>query len=621
MSEKEHKSIQRSNLSAAKQTLLQKRIRGEGASSSTQSIPRRLEQKPAFLSSTQKRLWFLSQLEPDSSFYNIFAALQLKGLLNVIALEQSLNEILRRHEALRTTFTRIDGQPVQVIAPALPLKLSVIDLRELSEVKQETETQRLASQECQQPFDLTCSPLLRTTLLHLGHADHVLLLTMHHIASDGWSLGVFIKELAALYEAFCVGKPSPLPELPIQYVDFAVWQQQWLQGEVTQTQLAYWKKQLGDRLPVLELPTDRPRPPVQTFRGARQSLEISKSLTEGLKLLSKQEEGTLFMTLLAAFQVLLYRYTGQEDILVGSPIANRIAETESLIGLFVNTLVMSTNLSDNFSFRELLKQVKKMALAAYAHQDLPFEQLVEALQPTRDLSHNPLFQVMFVLQNAPMPALELPGLTLKLLDVDNRTSQFDITLNLREQAEGLSGWFEYNTDLFDTTTIARMAKHFQNLLEDIVTNPEQSLLDLSLLTPSEQQQLLMRWDNPLTNYSLDQLDQCIHQLFEVQVEQTPNAVAVVFEDKHLTYQELNTRANQVAHHLQQLGVRPEVRVGLCLERSLEMVVGMLGILKAAGAYVPFDPAYPSERLTFLLKDSNVSVLLTQQHSVNRKLFS
>jgi amino acid adenylation domain-containing protein len=562
------------------------------------------------LSFAQARLWFLEQLEPGSGAYNIPAAVRLTGSLDVATLEQSLNEIVQRHEALRTTFRMVSGEPIQVIAPVKALTLQLVDLRDLPEATQEAQVERLATESAQQPFDLAMGPLLRATLLHLGEAEHVLLLTMHHIVSDGWSMGVLIRELAALYEAFSTGKPSPLPQLPIQYADFAHWQRQWLQGEVLAAQLSYWQQQLAGSQTVLELPTDRPRPAVQTFRGATQFLALPAPLSQKLKTLSQRSGVTLFMTILAAFQTLLYRYTGQEDICIGSPIANRNrSETEDLIGFFVNTLVLRTDMSENPSFQELLGRVREVALGAYAHQDLPFEQLVEALQPERNLSHQPLFQVMFVLQNAPMSALELPSLTISSLEMESSTAKFDLTMSMEDSEQGLVGSLEYNTDLFDTATISRMLEHFQTLLEGIVANPEQRLSDLPILTQPERQQLLVEWNDTQTEYPKDV---CIHQLFEAQVQQTPNAVALVFQNQQLTYHELNIRANLLAHHLQALGVKPEVLVGICVERSLEMVVGLLGILKAGGAYVPLDPDYPSDRLAYMLADSQVPVLLTQE---------
>ena len=562
------------------------------------------------VSFAQQRLWFLDQLLPGNSLYNIPAALRLSGVLNVSALSQSLNEIVRRHEALRTTFITENDQPVQAIASALSLTLPLVDLRELAKTEREAQALRLAIGEAQQPFDLTQGPLLRAKVLQLGEQEYVLLFTMHHIISDGWSMGVLIRELAALYEAFTSGKPSPLPELSIQYVDFAIWQQQWLQGEVLEAQLAYWKQQLAGVPAFLALPTDRPRPPAQTLLGATQSFQLPKSLSVALKALSQREGVTLFMTLLAAFKVLLYRYSGQSDILAGSPIANRNrAEIEGLIGFFVNTLVLRTDLSGSPSFQELLTRVRSATLAAYAHQDLPFEKLVEEIQPERDLSYSPLFQVMFILQNAPMPALELLGLSLSPLEFDSATAKFDLTLSIEDTEFGLKGSLEYNTDLFDATTINRMAGHLLSLLEGIVAHPEQQISTLPMLTQTERHQLLVEWNDTQQNYLHNK---CIHQLFENQVEHTPDSVAVVFGDEQLTYRELNYRANQLAHYLQALGVGPEVLVGICVERSLALVVGLLGILKAGAAYIPLDPGYPKERLSFILEDSKVPVLLTQQ---------
>lgn len=560
------------------------------------------------LSFAQARLWFLEQWQPGSSYYNFSIAVRLQGLLNIAALEQSLNEIVRRHEALRTTFTVIDEQPVQQITPAWSIKLPIVDLRELPSQARIVETQRLAKLEAQQALDLTNGPLLNTILVQQEDDDYVLLFTIHHIISDAWSTGVIVRELTALYEAYCSGKSSPLAELPIQYADFAVWQRECLQQEVLASQMDYWKQLLGGSLPVLELPSDRPRPPIQTSSGKRQAFQLSASLTQALKTLSQQQGVTLFMTLLAAFQTLLYRYTGQEDILVGSPIANRNrSEIEGLIGFFVNTLVLRTDLSGNPSFSELLKRVREVTLGAYTHQDLPFEQLVEELQPERNLSYSPLFQVMFALQNTPLEELKLSGLTINLEEIDTETSRFDLTLLLTENNQGLMGVLEYNSDLFDADTISRMQGHFQTLLVGILTNPHQQLSNLPILTATEKQ-LLLNWNNTEIEYP----SACIHQLFEAQVEKTPDAVAVVFENEQLTYRELNQRANQLAHYLQKLGVKPEVLVGICVERSLEMVIGLLAILKAGGAYVPLDPAYPQERLAYMLADSQVSVLLTQE---------
>jgi amino acid adenylation domain-containing protein/non-ribosomal peptide synthase protein (TIGR01720 family) len=431
------------------------------------------------LSFAQQRLWFLDQLEGSSAIYNMPAALHLIGVLHVAALEQSLNEFLRRHEALRTNFVAINGQLAQVITPTFNMTMPTVDLHTLPEGEQPPEVWRLATEEAHRPFNLANGLLLRVTLLRLGEESHVLLVTMHHIVSDGWSIGIFIREVATLYKAFSTGAPSPLPELPIQYADFAHWQRQWLSGEVLETQLNYWKQQLANAPPLLELPTDRPRPPVQTFRGASQSLVLSKTLSEALNVLSSHEGVTLFMTLLAAFKTLLYSYTGQKDIIIGSPIANRNRrEIEGLIGFFVNTLVLRTDLSGNPTFRELLNRVRQICLGAYAHQDLPVEKLIEALRLPRDLSYTPLVQVAFAFENVPMSSLELPGLNISLLEIDTGTAKTDLTLFMQVGAEGLTAVVEYNTDLFDATTITGMLDHFQKLLEVIVTEPEQRLSTL-----------------------------------------------------------------------------------------------------------------------------------------------
>jgi amino acid adenylation domain-containing protein/thioester reductase-like protein len=580
------------------------------------------------LSYAQQRLWFFSQLEPESSAYNIPSAIRLTGRLNIVALENSINEIVRRHENLRTNFQVVNGEAVQVINAPNTLKLPVIDLQNLPETEREAEALNLANLEAQKPFNLEKDSLLRVNLLRLGATDNVILFTMHHIISDGWSTGILIRELTTLYPAFDSNQKYNLPKLPVQYVDFAVWQREYLQGEVLQTQLNYWKQQLGGELPVLELPTDCPRPAIQTNNGATESFTLSLSLTAALKNLSQQEGVTLFMTLLAAFKVLLHRYTQQDDILVGTPIANRNrSEIEGLIGLFVNTLVLRTNLRNNHNFRELLQQVREVTLGAYDHQDLPFEQLVEELQPERDLSHNSLFQVMFDLQNVPTEVLHLPDLTLNPLKAENKTAKFDLSLSMVETDTGLRGSIEYNTDLFDANRITRMLGHFQTLLTAIIAHPNQNLSELPILTTTEHQQILTSWNS--NQISVPQ--QCIHQLFEAQVAKNPDAVAVVFVDaqsaasrrvnKSLTYQQLNQKANQLSHYLQNQGVKPEALVGICLERSLELVVGVLGVLKAGGAYLPLDPAYPQERLAYMLEDAQVSFILTQAELLDSLKFA
>ncbi|MBD2726429.1 amino acid adenylation domain-containing protein [Nostoc sp. FACHB-892] len=569
------------------------------------------------LTFTQQQLWFINQLQPGTATYNIPVAIHLTGKLNVPALVRSLSEIIQRHDILRTSFEVVNGEPIQKVADAIALNarsaiafsLPEIDLRHLTDEQQQTELQKLSLQDAQSSFDLGQAPLLRAKLLHLQAEQSILILTLHHLVGDGWSIKILVQELSAIYQALSAGRLSQLPQLPLQYTDFVYWQRNWLQGEVIDKHLAYWKQQLGGNLPVLQLPTARPRPPIQTFRGKQQKFVFSKALTESIKQLSQREGVTLFMTLLAAFQTLLYRYTGQEDILVGSPIANRNrAELDQLIGCFVNTLVLRTNLEGNPTFTELLGRVRKVGIDAYTHQDLPFEKLVEALQPNRDLSYNPLFQVMFVLHNPAANSIW------KTEELETGTAKFDICLSMIDSEEGLTGFIEYSTDIFNPDTINRLLAHFQTLLESIVAKPQQKISQLHLLTEQEQHQLLIEWNNTKTEYPQDK---CIHQLFEEQVKRNPDAVAVVFGNQQLTYRELNTRANQLAHYLQKLGVEPEKLVGLCLERSIDMIVGLLGILKAGGAYVPIDPTYPQERLAFMLSDSQVSVLLTQKRLIER----
>jgi amino acid adenylation domain-containing protein len=580
------------------------------------------------LSFAQQRLWFLDQLVPNNPFYNVPAALRLTGSLKFSALQQTFNEIVRRHEALRTTLAVVSGQPVQRIAAAFHLPINVVDLRNLPKESRQTEANRLTAQEAQRSFNLSNDLLLRVTLLQLDDAEYLLMLNMHHIVSDGWSIGVLIQELGALYTAFASEKPSPLPALSIQYADFAKWQREWLQGEVLETQLAYWRQQLNG-ISMLNLPADRPRPAIQSYRGKRQFLQLPKQLSEALETLSQREGVTLFMTMLAAFKTLLYHYAQQEDIVVGSPIANRNrSEIEALIGFFVNSLVLRTDLSGNPTFRELLNRVKEVALGAYAHQDLPFEKLVEELHPDRALNQNPLFQVAFALQNAPGNRLELPELTLSPQQLDVGTARFDLEFHLWERSpnssgsnqspsnklwvdssEGISGMVIYSADLFDEATITRLIGHFQTLLESIVTNPEQRIANLQYLSAQERYHLLVECNNTQADYPQDL---CIHQLFEMQADRTPDAVALVFGEERVTYRELNLRSNQLARYLQKMGVGAEVLVGLCCGRSLDLIVGMLGILKAGGAYLILDPSYPAERSSFMVKDAQLSVVLTQQ---------
>ncbi len=562
------------------------------------------------LSFAQQRLWFLHQLSPDSQSYNLLEAMSLKGTLDQVALEKSLTELLHRHEILRTTFPMVNGQPIQNIAAPSPVSLSCEDLQGLSSDEQMAQFRELAIAIATQPFNLAQGPLIQFRLLKLGTQDHILLLKMHHIIYDGWSLSIFFRELSQLYHCFSQGLPSPLSPLSIQYADFAVWQRQWLTGEVLDKQLNYWREQLENAPLVLEIPTDHPRPPVQTFQGDGQSFWLEGDLSEKLKQLSHESGTTLFMTLLSAFFILLSRYSGQKDLIVGSPIANRNNPAiEELMGFFANTLALRGELSGNPTFLELLERVKRTTLAAYSHQDLPFEMLVEKMQPERDLSRNPVIQVMFSLQNTPQTDSSLSGLKIENmpLPIDIK-ARFDLEVNFWETTAGLEGVWVYNSDLFEATTITRMGNHFNNLVKAIIANPQAKISELSLLNLEEYHQLITQWNASQTDYPDAQ---CIHQLFEKQVTINPDAVAVVFEDKSLTYKELNAQANQLAHYLLSLGVKPDDLVGICLERSLELIVGLLAILKAGGAYVPIDSNYPSERLSFLFEDTQIKILLTQ----------
>lgn len=601
-----------SNLSPAKKALLEK---WKGGKLQADIIPKRQDTQNIALSFSQQRLWFIDQLYHGSPFYNIPIAFHIQGHLNITTLEQSLNEILKRHEVLRTNFTLVNGEAVQKIAPELNWDLSIINLEHLSGKDWESQVKQFAASLAKKTFNLAKELLVRATLLRLSQEEHVLLVTMHHIITDGWSWGVFLRELSTLYAAFSTNQPSPLPELPIQYADFAVWQRDRIQNEFLATQLNYWKQQLKGELPVLQLPTDRQRPNSTTFSGAKQYFKFSASLTNALRKLSQREDSTLFMSLLAAFNVLLYRYTNQEDILIGSPIANRNrAELEGMLGLFVNTLVLRNNLNGNPSFCELLHRVREVTLDAYAHQDLPFEMLVEELQPERDLSRNPLYEVMFVLQNTPTSVHEVSGLTFRTLEFDSGTSQLDIFLSMSESEEGLTGCLEYNTDIFDSTTINQFINNFQILLENIVENPQQRLSELSLLNSSEQEELLFKFNQTRADYPQDAT---LHQLFEQQVEQTPDSVALISESEELTYRQLNHRVNQLVYYLQKQGVIKETLVALCLERDLDMVVGILAILKAGGTYIPLDPSYPESRLNFMLADSQASLLITKQEILEK----
>ncbi|GGA41733.1 hypothetical protein GCM10010981_33430 [Dyella nitratireducens] len=567
-------------------------------------IPRIGRDRALPLSFAQQRLWFLDQFESQRGVYNIPAAVRLSGNLDVDALERTLNEIVRRHEALRTSFVLAGDAPVQVIAPTLSLPLDVVDVSE-------TQARLLMQDEASQPFDLSTGPLIRFRLIRLAAQEHILLFTVHHIVSDGWSMGVVVREMAALYPAFMQGRPSPLPDLPIHYADFATWQRQWLSGDVLERQRDYWKRRLAGSPGLLALPTDRPRPPSPSYAGSTVPMAVPAALVSRLQTLGSATQSTLFMVLCAAFNVLLARYANQTDICIGTPIANRHrADIEELIGFFVNTLVLRTQVDLADDFHALLRQVHQHTLDAYAHQDVPFEQLVEVLQPERNTSYAPLFQVMLTLHNTPMDELALPGLSMSVVGSESVTAKFDLSLSLMESKDGLQGYFEYSTDLFDPSTIERMRNHLVRLLQMIVAEPNTAVGDLAMLSEDERQQLLHRFNDSATAISPD--PRALHQLFEAQATRTPEHVALMHEGVALSYAELNRRANQLAHHLRELGVGPERLAGICMTRTPDLIVSLLGVLKAGGAYVPLDPAYPPERIVAMLTDAQPSVLLTQQ---------
>jgi amino acid adenylation domain-containing protein len=565
--------------------------------------------KAAPLSYAQERLWFLDQLAVGNPMYNLSSATRLTMPLNAVAIERTLNEIVRRHEALRTTFQMVNGSPVQVIAPSLQLELGRVDLRALPSARREQEAARLAEEEARTPFQLSVGPLVRTKLVRLAEEDYLFLLTIHHIVSDGWSMNVFSQEFATLYEAYCRDEPSPLHELPIQYADFARWQREYLKGEVLEQQLDYWRKQLRD-LPRLELPTDRRRPAVQTHRGAWCPISLCQERTAAVRAFSRREGVTPFMTLLTAFNVFLHRYSGQDDIVVGIPIANRNrAEVEGLIGFFVNTLVLRTRLSGQLTFREALEQVKEVSLGAYTHQDLPFEMLVEKLHPDRDLSRNPLFQVTFQLFSDMATGAARSEPEASLLDVDVGAAMFDIAFSLFEGTEGLTGQWEYSTDVFDKDTIVRMMAHFDTILGAAMENPNRKLAELPVLGSAEFREITVRWNQTDTDFPRHAM---LHRLFEQAVERDPEAVAVTDQGVCWNYSELNARADRLAHHLRSAGAHPGARVALCIDRSPELIASVVAVLKTGAAYVPLDPANPPERLRAMLRDCAPVITLTRE---------
>jgi non-ribosomal peptide synthetase component F len=553
----------------------------------------------------QQRLWFIDQLSPGNPAYNVPYAARLTGTLRIEALAWSFGEMVRRHEVLRTTFVSREGAPVQMIHPPAPFPVPVVDLRGLTGAARDTAAARLAAEEAARPFDLAAGPLLRVRLLRLGADDHVLLVTLHHIVSDGWSVAIVVRELTALYDACCHGLPSPLPDMPLQYADFAVWQREWMQGPVRDRQLTWWRDQLA-ALPTLDLTTDLPRPAAPTHRGDRVAIEIDDELARALRALSRDEGVTLFMTLLAAFQLVLARHTGQDDIVVGTDVANRNQEQiEPLIGFFVNQLVLRTDLGGQPTIRELLHRVRDVTLSAYAHQDLPFEQLVEELAP-QDRSRSPLFQVKFLLQHAEDAAPRLADVALTPLADTRRSANFDLTLALVDSETALSGLVEYATDLFTREHVERLAGHVQSALRQFVADADLSVDTVQVLREDERAQAVVDW-NPRPT---PRPDACVHHLFEAQVERTPDAMAVESGETRWTFAELNARANRIAHYLRRLGVGPETHVAVFLDRGVQWMAGVLGILKAGAAYVPLDVAYPAARLDAMLADAAAPIVVT-----------
>jgi amino acid adenylation domain-containing protein/thioester reductase-like protein len=591
------------SLTNQKRDLLKLLLNKKGINLQTETILPRPNSEPAPLSFGQEQLWFLSQIQ-DNTTYNLPLALQISGSLNISVLEQVITEIVRRHEILRTNFQQIEGKNLQVIRPEINISLQVINLEQITAKQQLQNVERLINQETDKIFNLSEDDLFQSTLYQLNQNSYILLLNMHHIISDGWSIGILLQELSTLYGAYLAGNKSPLPDLQIQYADYAIWQKEKFTSEIREKQLNYWKQQLADIPPLLELPTDKPRPPIQSFRGGIWEFSINSNLSQKIRTLTQQSDATLFMTMLAAFVILLYRCSGQDDILIGSPMAGRNRqEIQSLIGYFVNTVVLRTKLTGNPNFREILNQVRQVATDAHNYQDIPYNQVVEALNPQRNLSYNPVFQILFDLQHSLTDKLQLPGLTLQPFLGEHSTSKFDLSLIIEDRGTELIGAWEYSSYLFTQEAISRITEN------GIVNNPETPINQLPIISAFEQQQILEKWNNTQQDYPESF---CIHELFTQQVIKTPDAIAVKFGNQQLTYTQLNQKANQLANYLQNCGVTSEVLVGLYLERSLDILIAILAILKAGGAYLPLDPKYPQTRLTDILNDSQVSIILTQE---------
>lgn len=573
------------------------------------SLKKAPRDQPLCLSFSQERLWFLYQLEPQNISYNIPICVRLKGKIRVDLFEASLTEIIRRHESLRPTFDDIDGRPIQLISPASHIKIHIEDFQSISPNDRLERAHEWIIQEMQRPFDLRNGPLFRAALVRIDPEDHMFVTTMHHIITDGWSLAIFSREFEEIYQSISMGKKPLLPELPIQYADFAYSQRLWLQSSVIDPHLEYWKSKLANT-PVLQLPADRPRAVSQLHKGSRRWFKLPEHIKERVFEFSKAQGVTPFMTLLAAFKVLLHKYSGQGDFAVGTPIANRTcSELEGLIGFFVNTLVLRDEVSEDQCFSDLLKRVKETTLEAMAHQDAPFEKVVEAVNPDRDMSYSPIFQVMFAYQNFPWSESRLEGLTITPEYIDAGTAMFDLSLYMWEMENRFEGFLEYDSDMFDAATIERMVMHFEVLLGSVVSGPETNISELPILTETERHQILVDWNQTDVDYPKGQ---CYQQLFAEQAQRTPDATAIICGDAKLSYKELNSRANQVGHYLRRLGAGPGNVVGIYVDRTLDMAVGLLGILKAGSAYTPLDPSFPKDRIEYMLEDCNAGILLTQR---------
>src|SRR5882762_537972 len=562
----------------------------------------------------QQRLWFLDQLEPGTPAYNLVRAFRISGALDVAALTSAIRTVVRRHESLRTVFEMVEGETRQIVLSDLDIQVPVVDVMHLPSGDRRRAALRIASEEGKKPFDLTQGPLLRALLVRMDRDQHLLVLAMHHIITDGWSISILFRELARCYEAFVNREEVHLPELPVQYVEYAQWQRENITGEVLEKQVAYWKNKLKGAQTVIDLPVDHPRPPIHSWRGATEELIFDSQVLSDLKKLAQQEGSTLFMVFMAAFQALLWRYTGQESILVGTPTAARCqVEIENLVGFFVNTLVIRADFTDNLTFRDLLRQIRNCSLEAYAHQDVPFEKLVEELAPERSMDTTPLFQVMFTFQNIPKQIFQISGLEMEELEFETGIAKFDLEVELYEDRD-FHCRFEYNSDLFDRPTILRTLGHFRNLVNAALENPDQILSQMPLMDPAERERLLVEWNDTAGKY---QGTRHIHTAFERQVSSTPNSTALLFHGRELTCREINESSNRLAHYLRKKGVEPGMLVGVSIERSPEIFIALLAVLKTGAAYLPLDPSYPAERLAFMVGDAKVACVVTQGGTRNQ----